>query len=186
MVMSWEGETHAARERAIVVPLPLPQAPSPPNVVDAWVVFGSARVPSLASLALLRARASQQPAAALVFDSRDHDAVNADCLELLCDAAQPRAVWWVGDDEWVRRLGGVAAEAVDPSDGIDVDHRHLRALAAGAAVLASADTVRGLWSQLLVAEPHPSGWKRLTLRTDIESFADDRAWAAAAFAKRAP
>lgn len=105
------------------------------SLIPGWVVFGSARTPDAATLTKLRERAAGEPALALVFDARRHDDVQPATMSALVEACDPRAVWWVGDDEWVARLGGVPADAVDPCHDGELDHRHHRAQAAGARVL---------------------------------------------------
>jgi hypothetical protein len=94
--------------------------------VSGWVVFGGASAPGAAALTALRARAAREPALALVFDARQRDTVAPAVIAALVEACDPRAVWWVGDDEWVRRLGGVPDEALDPHFDGTTDHRHAR------------------------------------------------------------
>ncbi len=171
---------HAALRRFAnpVVSVP-PTLPDGDRLVDGWVVLGSASEPSAESLDRLEAHAAGVgQAAALVFDARLHETATRRSVELLCKAAQPLAVWWCGDDEWVQRLGGVPAEVIDPSDALAVDHRHLRALAAGATLLASHD---GAASDLLVTASHPSGWQHVTLRHDAGLLTAEHSWAATVF-----
>ena len=183
VVTSWHGEKRFADAREVVVPLPLPPADRPR--VGGWVVFGSARATTEASLQRLRQRAAREPASALVFNARDHDTLMPAAVDALVAAANPSAVWWVGDDEWVMRLGGVPNAAVDPSDDFDLDHRHLRVLGAGAEMLVSPENRRGLWEQVATASADASGWKRLAL-VDAASLPDsDYAWARHAFGVRA-
>ena len=95
------------------------------TTVDGWVVFGSERDVPARTLRRLRARAEERPALALVFDARRHDEVMPATLAALVEACDPQSVWWVGGDEWIRRLGGLPDEAVDPAFSGTPDHRHL-------------------------------------------------------------
>lgn len=181
VVTSWHGEKRFARGNEVVVRPPVP-SPSPATArVGGWVVFGSDHDVTPASLARLRARADVEPARAIVFSARNHDRVMPWHVEALCAAANPEAVWWAGEDEWVRRLGGIPAVAIDPSDDLQVDHRHLLMLSAGAPVLVSPENTRGLWQQLVSARLDPSGWKCLAFVDDVTTFANDAEWAAHAF-----
>jgi hypothetical protein len=112
-------------DRVVTAPAPVARRDATPTV-DGWVVFGSSRPVTHASLARLRARAAVEPALALLFDARTHDEVMPAAIDALVEAANPRAVWWVCDDEWVARLGGLPRAVVDVSDDVEPDHRHLR------------------------------------------------------------
>ncbi|HUR78328.1 MAG TPA: hypothetical protein VMZ22_10300 [Acidimicrobiales bacterium] len=182
VVTSWHGEKRFADQHEAIVRMPVRRPKSDTALLDGWVVFGSEHELTDASLQRLRARAARQPAMALVFNARDHDRIMPGRMDALCEAAQPSAVWWSGGDEWITRLGGIPAEAIDPHDDLQLDHRHLRALGAGAVVHVAPANTRGLWDQLVTAKPDASGWKRLELVSGIEVFDDDHEWAARAFA----
>jgi hypothetical protein len=92
--------------------------------VPGWVVFGNEHTVRPLALAELRARAEVAPPLALVFDARQRDEVAPAAMDALVAACNPSAVWWAGDDEWVRRLGGVPDEAVDAAFTGTPDHRH--------------------------------------------------------------
>ncbi|MEY2472568.1 MAG: hypothetical protein QOK28_1897 [Actinomycetota bacterium] len=183
VITTFAAESRLVVGRDVVVPMALPQRTSH-SIVPGWVVFGSTREPSTRSVELLRARAASDPASALIFNLRDQDDVSPQTLALLRDAAAPRAVWWVSGSQWADRLGGVPSVAIDPSNGLDVDHRHLFAASSGATLLASAENDEGFWNRVLRAEPHHSGWKELRLRDGAHLLTDEGDWLADVFAPR--
>lgn len=181
VVITNAGDRRLAGRRATLVPPSTVVERAP--LLDAWVVLGSDRPPSPASLAALAARAARQPAAAMLFDARDHDRLTPDAVEAVRVAAGAARVWWVGDNEWVSWLGGVPREAVDPSHGLVPDHRHTGVLNRGATLLAPATTPAGPWTGLLERQDGDrEDWAQFAFRAGIGAGVADRAWAAAAFA----
>ena len=180
IIVSHVGQSVYARAHETVV-LP-PTKAEPIELLDAWVVLASDRPPSAEALAALARRAKEQPAAAVLLDSRDHDQLHPDAVEVVRSAAEASRVWWVGDREWMRRLGGVPRDVVDPSAELVPDHRHHGALACGARVLALATATAGSGTALLASRVEGAAeWIAFTFRDEIGGGVGDRDWAAAAF-----
>lgn len=184
IVTSWDDDERFAGRRHSVVRMALPSVEPSTPLVDGWVVFGSERPVSAQSFELLRQRAAQQPAAALIFSARGHDRMLPVDMQALVDAVRPAAVWWVTDAEWVERLGGVPKLAVDPADELEIDHRHLLMLGIDQSVLVAAQRHRRSGDRVATCNREASGWYRLALTAPSELLADDHEWAAHAFGVR--
>lgn len=185
VVVSWEGDARWARGPVTLTRSPMPLEQNTAKR-DEWVLLATARPPTPQALEQLARRAEQQPARAVLFDSRGHDNVAPQLAELLRETSGADAVWWAAADEWLQWFDGMPAEAVEVSDTFAVDHRHLRVLGAGGSLLVPDDTPDGLWSQLLYPVKTHDGWTHLAVREDVSLPSSEADWAAQVFAPAPP
>lgn len=177
IVVSWGDDARWVRGEVTITSWPHPSPIGAPKLAT-WVVLASGAEPDDAAYARLASAAAQQPAAAIVFDTREDDRVPPELTENLRAAAGAARVWWAAGDEWLTWLGGVPERAIDPSPTVSVDQRHVRLLVEGSALYAG-DAAKS--EHLLDAVKSAHGWTEYALREDAACPVDESGWAAAVF-----